>query len=220
MQNQCNNKIKQDTMIHDMMNAILGGKTKRAISSIYRKTANRFSIQAKSSAAMDMFIHVSLFVSKRLCKITDNTLKQERILYKKWQDQNWLFLWCYWDLICLPLTDVNGWEEATQKNTYGRIKQWTSANKRWTHTELWQLIKAHAPHIGVINYAEGSIVHFCLLLQIIERFKDLVGDGSCRLSFPSASSKTLSPLVSWLCLHFGAYLVISPTVLLFAQFLK
>lgn len=87
--------------------------------------------------------------------------KQERILYKKWQDQNWLFLCCYSDLIRLPLTDINGWEEATQKNTYGRTKKWTSANKSWrTCTELWQLIKALAPNGAVINYAEGSIVRF------------------------------------------------------------
>lgn len=71
-----------------------------------------------------------------------------------------------------------------RKNTYGCIKKWTSANKRCTTcTELWQLIKARAPNIAVINYAEGSIVCFCLLLlQIIERFKDVVGGGSCRLS--------------------------------------
>lgn len=87
--------------------------------------------------------------------------KQERILYKKWQDQNWLFLCCCSDLIRLPLTDINGWEEATQKNTYGRTKKWTSANKSWrTRTELWQLIKALAPNGAVINYAEGSIVRF------------------------------------------------------------
>lgn len=111
--------------------------------------------------------------------------KQEIILYQTWRDKNWLLLCCSWDLICLPLTCINGWEEATQKNTYGCIKKWTSANKRCTTcTELWQLIKAHALNVAVINYAEGSIVCFCRLrLQIIERFKDVVGGGSCRLSF-------------------------------------
>lgn len=49
-----------------------------------------------------------------------------------------------------------------------------------------------------------------LLLQIIERFKDVVGVGSCGLSFLfTTSSSSPSPLVSWLCLAFGAHLVSS-----------
>lgn len=65
---------------------------------------------------------------------------------------------------------------------------------------------------------------FCLLLlQIIERFKDMVGGRSCGLSFffcfffPCAFSTSLSPLESWLHLASGAHRVFisTPAVLLF-----
>lgn len=170
-----------------------------------------WEFRLKTSTAMDQFVHVSLFVTKALAD------KQEIIRRETWQDKNWLLLCCSWDLIRLPLTDINGWEEATQKNTYGCKKNWTSANKGCTTcTELWQLIKAHAPNVAVINYAEGSIVCFCLLLllllQIIERFKDVVGGESCGafIFFP-ASSTFFSPLVSWLCLAFGVHLIHLPS---------
>lgn len=185
---------------------------KGGISSIYRKKANRFPIDTKkSSAAMDMFTHISLLVSKRLCKIADNTLKWERKLCKKWQDEKSTVPFDVtgtW-YVSPSLMSMDEKRQRRKKHTHiwTHKATWTSANKRWTtRTELWQLIKAHAPNIGVINYAEGSIVHSCLLLQIIERFKGMVGGGSCRLSFSSASSNTPSPLESRLCLDFGARL--------------
>lgn len=83
--------------------------------------------------------------------------------------------------------------------------------------KLWQLIKALTLNIAVINYAEGSIVCFLPLSSSDhgERFKDLVGGGSCRLSFLSAASTSPSPLVSQLCLAFWDLLVfISPLSIL------
>lgn len=80
--------------------------------------------------------------------------------------------------------------------------QWMKATPQehiWMHKEVnkYQTIDAQksrssskrpVPNIPDINYADGSIVCCCLLLQIIDIFKDMVGGGSCRLSFCSASS--------------------------------
>lgn len=129
-----------------------------------------------------------------------------------WQDKIWLSLCCCWHLICLPLTGIDGWEKATQKTTLTDAHKEVTANKRGTsRTEPWQLIKGRARNVAVINYAEGSIVCFCLLLQIIGRFKDMVGGGSSRLFIllcllPPVPSH--SPLLSWLCLSYGTQFTI------------
>lgn len=63
---------------------------------------------------------------------------------------------------------------------------------------------------------------FCLLLlQIIERFKDMVGGRSCGLSFfffPCAFSTSLSPLESWLHLASGAHRVLFQLLLCYFFF--
>lgn len=116
---------------------------KLSIYSIY-SSAHRFSCH---------FVCISFFFlsEKNLINISaDNTLKQEKILYNKWQDKNRLLLCYYRDLICLPFAHINGCDEASQKNTYGQIKR--RANKSLTtHGELWQLIKAHTLNDSVIN---------------------------------------------------------------------
>ncbi len=142
-----------------------------------------WEFRLKTSTAMDKFVRVSLFVTKALAD------KQEIIRRETWQDKNWLLLCCSWDLICLPLTGINGWEEATQKNTYGCKKNWTSTKQKMHNMHRTLAAHQSTPNVAVINYAEGSIVCFCLLLllllllQIIERFKDAVGVESCELSF-------------------------------------
>lgn len=161
------------------MNAIVPFSRRK--NSTYSNIAYKLKIQSKNLNSNRQVCTCFTFCHQRNSQTNtrEYSIRSDRT-------KNWLVLCCSWDLICLPLTDINGWEEATQKNTYGCMEKWTSANKRCTTCrELWQLIKAHVPKVAVINYAEGSIVRFCLLLllQIIERFKNVVGGRSCRLSF-------------------------------------
>lgn len=115
-----------------------------------------------------------------------------------------------------PLADINGSEEATQKHTYGRAEdEQTTKKTHDTHDGTGSSSKRALPTSPFLNYAEGSIVCFRLrlrLLQIIERFKDVVGGGSCGLSCffcffsPCLFSTFPSPLVSRSRLAFGAHL--------------
>lgn len=99
---------KQDTIMHDMMTAIVVPLCE------WKQYLQQYNLQIENSGLKPQlrqtsFAHVSLFVTKALAHI------RERILYEKWQDQYWVVLCCSWDLICLPLADINGWEETTQK---------------------------------------------------------------------------------------------------------
>lgn len=143
MQTQCDSKTKQVKVIHDMMNVILVPlccRETEGISGIYSNIVCKVKFQTKNLNCDGQVCACFTFCHQRTrWQTRDNTVQDVT-------GQKLTVLCCSWDLICLPLTDINEWEEATQKNTYGCLKKWRSANKRCTtRTELWQLIKAHAP---------------------------------------------------------------------------
>lgn len=134
----------------------------------------------KPSTAIGMFVHVSLFLPPKKWQTNEReySIRSDRI------EIDWSFVvpGTWYVSPSLISMDERRQHRKTHMDAY-RSEQ-AQTKRCTTCTELWQLIKAHAPNVAALNYAEGPIVHFCLLLlQIIDRFKDVVGGGSCGLLF-------------------------------------
>lgn len=138
-----------------------------------------------------------------LCMFQELADKQEIIRYETWRDEK---------IDCSFVVPGTWYVSPSLISMVKTRQRWKTHMAAWRREQAHTKDAKHAPnsgssskHVAVRNYAEGSIVCFCRLLpQIIERFTDMVGGESCRLSFVPASSTF--PL---LCLH-GASSFISP----------
>lgn len=155
-------------MIHDVINLIW-------VSFSWRGAKN------KKTDATDKFVHVSYFI---LFFYPQRTWRQARdnscFKHDRTKFDCPFVVPGTWYVSPSPV-----WMDERRRRRKPRTEMWLQNKRGASRAERWQLIKGRARNVAVINYAEGSIVWVfffcCLLLQIIGRFKDMLGGGSSRL---------------------------------------
>lgn len=165
----------------------LGGETKWGISTICSNVAYKLNIQTKN-----LYCDRQVFICFTFCH--QRTRWQTRDKYcirhgRTKMDCSFVVSGAWY----VSPSQISMDERRQRRKTHEVHK---SANKRCPKcTELWQLIKAHAPNVAAINYAEGSIV--CFAFFFFRSWKDLktrwaVGAAGVLFFLPS-----LPPLLPW-----------------------